>query len=136
MAHEKAGGGDDKQGHAERHEETAADTIEPETDRRLADDAGGAVDALDQADLGLGPAQAMDVQRQEDETAEARHEDEVRERRPGEGAGRDELQPADHEGCGPLSPTGRMAATMTCVAITPVRISVAMTLAKSSTRGE
>ena len=72
-------------------------------------------------------AQPLDVQRQEDEAAEARHEEEVRERRPREGPAGDELEPADHERCGPLSPRRRMAATMTCVAM--IRV-------KCSTRGE
>lgn len=127
VADDEGGRGGDDKGHAERHEKTAADTIEPEADHGLAEDAGGAVDALDQPDLGLRPAQPVNVQRQEDETAEARHEEEVRERRPREGPAGDELEPADHERCGPVSLGRRMAATMTCVAMTRV---------KCSTRGE
>ncbi len=119
MGHGEGGRGDDEQGHAERHEEAAPDTIEPVADQGLAQDAGGAVDALDEADLGLRATQALDVQRQEDETAEARHEDEIGEGRPREGNAGDDIEPADHERCGPLSPRRRMAATMTRVAMIP-----------------
>ena len=71
------------------------------------------------ADRGLVPAESLDVQRQEDETAEARHEDEIGERRPAERSPDAEIEPAGHERCGPLSPRRRMAATMTRVAMIP-----------------
>jgi len=102
VADDECGRGDDEQGDAEPHEKSAPDTVEPKADHGLAEDAGGAVDPLDQPDLGLRPAQSVDVQRQEDETAEARREEEVGERRPREGPAGDELEPANHERCGPL----------------------------------
>src|SRR6266508_971582 len=142
LGDEEGGRRDDEQTHAERQEKAAPDAVEPVADHGLAEDAGGAVDALDQADLGFRTAQALDVQRQEDETAETRHEEEIGERRPREGPAGDQLEPADHERCGPLSPRRRMAATMTRVttislAMIPVAmIFVAMIFVECSTHGE
>jgi hypothetical protein len=127
VSHEEGGRGDDEQAYAEHHEEAAPDTVEPVADQGLAQDAGGAVDPLDHADLRLRAAQALDVQRQEDETAEARHEDEIGERRPPERSPGGEIEPADHERCGSFSPRRRMAATMTRITIIGI---------DCSTRGE
>jgi hypothetical protein len=99
-------------------------------DHGLADDAGGAVDTLDEADLGFRASEALDVQRQENEAAEARHEDEVGQRRPRESSRDDVADPGDHERCGPLSPRRTINGTMTRVAVIPV----AMNFPKCSTR--
>ena len=124
VAQKKAGRGDDEQDDAERHEDAATDTVEPEADQRLAEDAGGAVHALDQPDLRLRASEALDVERQEDEAAEARHEDEVGEGRLREGPAGDELELADHGHCGPPSPRRKIAATMTRAAIARAQCSM------------
>src|SRR5258707_480312 len=95
----------------------AADPAEPESDERLEDNAGGAVHALDEADLRLRPSEPLDVEGQEDEAAEARHEHEVGEGGPGERSAADELEPANHGRCGPLSPRRKIAAPMARPAI-------------------
>src|SRR5262249_5135790 len=130
MGHEKGRRGCDEQAYAERHEEAAPDTVEPVADHGLADDAGRAVDALDEADLGFRAAEALDVQRQENEAAQAGREDEIGQRRPREKSRDDGADPGDHQRCGPLSPRRTINETMTRVAVIPV----AMNFPKCSTR--
>ena len=70
------------------HERPPAHHVDPRTDQRLAENAHGAVEAHDGADLHLGAAQSLDVERQEQECVEAEAKEEVGDRGPHERAGR------------------------------------------------
>jgi len=69
---------------AEQHERPAAERVHPWADERLADDADRVVEAHDDADLDFRPAEARDVERQEDEAVHAEEEEEVGDRHPKE----------------------------------------------------
>jgi hypothetical protein len=59
LGEQEAGRGDHEEHHPERHEDATADPVEPEADQWLADDAGRAVHALDEADLRLRPSEPL-----------------------------------------------------------------------------
>ena len=84
VAHERDELGHDHGGGAEAHERPAPEGVDPGSHQRLADDPGGAVEPHHDADLDFGSAQALDVERQEQEAVEAREEEEVCERGPDE----------------------------------------------------
>src|SRR5215470_3239893 len=115
--HEEADGGEEEEGDAQEHEEAAAHPIEPEADERLADDARRIVHPLHEPDLRLRASQPLDVERQENEAAQARHEHEIGEGRPREWSAGDELELANHGRCGPLSPRRKITGIMTRAAI-------------------
>src|SRR5207249_4875897 len=75
--HDEGGGGDRQHRHAEHHEQAPPDAINPGAHQGLAEDAGGAVHALDEADVGLVASEPMDVQRQQDEAVQAPEEEEI-----------------------------------------------------------
>src|SRR5215467_1324302 len=122
--HEEADGGEENEGDTEEHEKATAHPVEPEADQGLAHDARRAVHPLHEADVRLRAAQSLDVQRQEDETAQARHEHEVGEGCPREWSAGDKLEPAEHGRCGPLSPRRKIAGIMTGAAIVRVHSSM------------
>ena len=73
---------EDHEGDPHEHEGLPADGVGPRADERLADDTDRVVEAHDDADLDLRPAESRDVERQEDEAVHAEEEEEVRDRRP------------------------------------------------------
>ena len=76
--------GEDDERDAGEHEGLPADGVGPGADQRLADDADRVVEAHDEPDLDLRPAERRDVERQQDEAVHAQEEEEVGDRRPEE----------------------------------------------------